>query len=173
MKRGKFVGAVETVLEHCESKLKFPDYLAPHVLESNLDFLESVIEKIENKVEGDNEGDFATEIDNNIMNSVTYICKTSVGNKRPDFSRLVNKNITQKEKYDLEYQKFDYENVLLKRNLQMSTTIDKIIQQNDKVKFFAVGVAHYLGDDSVVAQLQRRGYHVTRMMATDSVLQIT
>ena len=54
----------------------------------------------------------------------------------------------------------------------MTDTIIQLINKNDKVKFFAVGVGHYLGDDSVVQMLRDRGYIVTRMFATDSVLEI-
>ena len=76
------------------------------------------------------------------------------------------------EQYELEYEKFVYDIVLVKRNRQMMETIINLMETNDKVKFFAVGVAHYLGDDSVVEMLRDRGYIVTRMMATDSVLEI-
>ena len=46
------------------------------------------------------------------------------------------------EQYELEYEKFVYDIVLVKRNRQMMETIINLMETNDKVKFFAVGVCH-------------------------------
>ena len=88
------------------------------------------------------------------------------------FHDLLIIDVYTERQHDLEYEDFIYDVVLMKRNKQMTNRIIKLMETNDKVKFFAAGVAHYLGDDSVVEMLRKRGYIVTRMMATDSVLQL-
>ena len=54
----------------------------------------------------------------------------------------------------------------------MTDTIIRLIETNDKTKFFVAGVGHYLGEDSVVEKLRDNGYIVTRMMTSDSILDL-
>lgn len=51
-----------------------------------------------------------------------------------------------------------------KRNEGMARVIDERLRKaGDRSHFFAVGVAHYIGDDSVVGMLKQRGYRVSRV----------
>ena len=81
---------------------------------------------------------------------------------------------THDEEALLDY-KFDqmyYNQYILKRNYQMAETMEQIIYKDDKLKFFAVDVDHYLGNKSVVELLQKKGFIVTRFVATDSTYDL-
>ncbi len=53
-----------------------------------------------------------------------------------------------------------------KRNIGMAEAIDKRLRGAPaKSQFFAAGVAHYIGDDSVVDLLRKEGYRVSRIAA--------
>ncbi|MFP4364163.1 MAG: TraB/GumN family protein [Spirochaetia bacterium] len=54
-----------------------------------------------------------------------------------------------------------YEEVFVQRNIRWADEIETILETEEAVVFLAVGSGHLLGDDSVVALLEERGYEVT------------
>lgn len=54
--------------------------------------------------------------------------------------------------------------LLTTRDIQMAATIHRILTENPaKSHFFAIGAAHYLGDESIRKHLAAKGYTITRI----------
>ena len=77
---------METVLEHCESDLIFPEHLVEHVIDSKLQDLENLRDKIGSKALSPDA--IASEIDQQFLHSATYKCKGYRVDRRPDMSKL-------------------------------------------------------------------------------------
>lgn len=55
-----------------------------------------------------------------------------------------------------------YEKLSKNRNIDMSNEIDKLVQ-GDKRYVVAVGTLHYFGQDSILKQLEKKGYKITKL----------
>lgn len=72
---------------------------------------------------------------------------------------LYSLNFTENSVDEKLHEKLDYE-----RNKRMSEKIDVMIKQQPETGFFfAVGLAHYLGDRSIVSLLREKGYNISRV----------
>ena len=73
---------------------------------------------------------------------------------------------TKKEFEVLEWLEND---MLLHRNVKMTYKIMDLMRGSETSKFFAVGVRHFLGDNSIVDLLQNRGFVVERIKVDDDL----
>ena len=60
------------------------------------------------------------------------------------------------------------EELFFKRNKKMAKRILKIIiEEPKKIKFFALGAGHFIGNNSIISILQSQGYKITHLKASD------
>jgi uncharacterized protein YbaP (TraB family) len=77
--------------------------------------------------------------------------------KAGDEKALVELVIKPAKKYPESYKK-----IIVDRNIAMADKIDGYLKSDDTY-FVVAGVAHYVGDDSVVKLLEKKGYTVKRV----------
>ena len=69
--------------------------------------------------------------------------------------------------YEMKYMEINLSNII-ERNMKMTKKIVDFVTANPKKKyFFAFGVAHFLGNNSVVDMLKRVGFTVERVKSVE------
>lgn len=118
----------------------------------SMDFQVDLLNGMSDQVQ---EGMFFEDIKNSKENE-TEFSKLYEAYKAADERELV-KQLIEPSKQDAVY----YKKMLIDRNVGMADKIDGYLKTNDSY-FVVAGLAHFIGDDSVVKLLEKKGYTVTR-----------
>ncbi|MEG1344912.1 MAG: TraB/GumN family protein [Clostridia bacterium] len=73
-------------------------------------------------------------------------------------SKFMEDRVENQYKQDEEF----YNKISKDRNIKMANKIDKLAKENDKYAV-AVGTLHFFGKDSIIKQLEDKGYKVTKL----------
>ena len=168
IQQGKFVGGIETVTDMCS-------------IINNIDASQVLF--ILNKSMGQNYGEFLTMLDSaeqEFDNLVKHYREGSIAPnyftrrhgffpqsyKKEDFngSRSLNIEVVKDNKMATEIDTYLRNQLLFKRNELMTERIIDLIENNgDSSFFFAFGVGHFIGENSVIDMLQEKGIRTVRV----------
>ncbi len=155
-KHHKSIDGIETVFDGCEAFNNMPQDMVNYWLEDTLKSVEqndnSDREKLNDLIDSYNKAEF------NSTDFLLYAMDVDV-QFDDDTLKMINDTI-------------DYftENLHKKRNRKwVPKIVDLLKNEPDKRYFFAFGVAHFFGEDSVVDLLRQEGFNVTRVKSSASM----
>lgn len=71
----------------------------------------------------------------------------------------------------LQIDKLMVEDIILKRNERMASRVHNLLQTDHSIShFFALGAGHFLGERSLITELEKYGYIVDGVKADDEIL---
>ena len=146
MRKNKTIGDVERPEDRCALFNLLPMETHLIVVEDTINRLEETLSDLEELIQ-------------------KYNCLTlDEDHMAMDSKSLVVKDLTPTQSQKInDFNDWWIKEVLVNRNVNMTKKIVELLKDSVTTKFFAFGAAHFLGQNSVVDMLQRRGFLVKRI----------
>ena len=186
----KKIGGVENARDHCVLDSNLPDEVGSYMLNKTVTAFENIIDLTEEYFDDKITDEYFLESFQD-MHEATLAAHAFV----PDMVKKYNEvsinenpletyyktytefiseslmNMTKEDlldaQYEMKYMEINLSNVI-ERNMKMTKKIVDFVTANPKKKyFFAFGVAHFLGNNSVVDMLKRVGFTVERVKSVE------
>ncbi|KAI1725910.1 traB family domain-containing protein [Ditylenchus destructor] len=168
---GKKLHSIETPAEQCNPILSISQEQVLFALNYTLSYLEWIDESQKYAQIEDGENGLPK---NTLWDLIKhYRCgslKESVFSSR----RFVQNNFTITPETDSMARQIDklmVEDIILKRNERMASRVHNLLQTDHSIShFFALGAGHFLGERSLITELEKYGYIVDGVKADDEIL---